>query len=74
VAAERIIIMPGSGVRSTNIEGLIELSGAVEFHTSAGKMRESGMEFRNLDMEESLQWLVPDGNEIDLIKKILSNR
>ena len=74
LAAERIIIMPGSGVRSSNIEGLIELSGAVEFHTSAGKMRETGMEFRNLDMEESLQWHVPDGNEIHLIKTILSNR
>jgi copper homeostasis protein len=74
LAEERIIIMPGSGIRSSNIEGLIELSGAVEFHTSAGMLRESTMEFRNLDIEESLQWQVPDGNEIQLIKKIIYNR
>lgn len=68
---ERIIIMPGSGVRSSNIEGLIELSGAVEFHTSAGMMRDSGMEFKNVDMGENLQWMVPDSNEIRLIKEVL---
>lgn len=73
LADERIIIMPGSGVRSSNIEGLIELSGAVEFHTSAGKMRDSGMEYRNVDMGENLQWQVPDGNEIQAIKQVLFN-
>jgi copper homeostasis protein len=31
----RIIIMPGAGVRSTNIEKLIRETGATEFHTSA---------------------------------------
>jgi copper homeostasis protein len=74
LADERIIIMPGSGVRSSNIEGLIELSGAVEFHTSAGMIRESGMGYRNLDMEETLDWHVADGNQIHQIKNLLSNR
>lgn len=73
LADERIIIMPGSGVRSSNIEGLIELSGAVEFHTSAGMIRESRMGYRNVDMGEKAAWQVVNGNEIDLIKKILSN-
>jgi copper homeostasis protein len=31
----RIIIMPGAGVRSSNIEQLINATGATEFHTSA---------------------------------------
>jgi copper homeostasis protein len=34
-AEGRIIIMPGAGVRSSNIEKLISGTGATEFHTSA---------------------------------------
>ena len=34
-AADRIIIMPGSGVRSDNIVQIAEATGAVEFHSSA---------------------------------------
>ncbi len=34
-ADDRIIIMPGSGVRSENIVQIAEATGAVEFHTSA---------------------------------------
>jgi copper homeostasis protein len=34
-AEERIIIMPGSGVRSDNIVAIAESTGAVEFHSSA---------------------------------------
>lgn len=71
LADERIIIMPGSGVRSSSIKGLIELSGAVEFHTSAGMIMESGMEYRNADMGEKLDWQVVNGNEILAIKQVL---
>jgi copper homeostasis protein len=34
-AAGRIIIMPGAGIRSSNIEKLIKETGATEYHTSA---------------------------------------
>jgi copper homeostasis protein len=34
-SADRITIMPGAGVRSSNIEQLIRETGATEFHTSA---------------------------------------
>jgi copper homeostasis protein len=67
----RIVIMPGSGIRSGNIEGLMELSGATEYHTSAGMMREIGMEYVNAEMKENLQWQVPDGDEILAIKQVL---
>jgi copper homeostasis protein len=73
LADERIIIMPGSGVRSENIEGLIELSGAVEFHTSAGIMKKTEMKFENEDMQEKLEIYLPDGNEVKAIINILSN-
>lgn len=42
-ADERIIIMPGAGVRSSNIEKLILETGATEFHTSARKVVENNV-------------------------------
>jgi len=44
-ADERIIIMPGSGVRKENIKELAEKTGAVEFHSSLRGSKKSGMEF-----------------------------
>lgn len=49
VANGRIIIMPGSGVNSDNIEYLIE-TGATEFHMSGTAPVESKMAFRKLGM------------------------
>ncbi|MDR0349370.1 MAG: copper homeostasis protein CutC [Tannerella sp.] len=46
-AAGRIIIMPGSGVRETNIAQLEAETGAAEFHTSARSIIHSGMLYRN---------------------------
>ena len=47
LAEGEIIIMPGSGVRSTNIEMLVKETGATEFHTTARSYIESGMLYRN---------------------------
>ena len=46
-AGERIIIMPGCGVKESNIAEIARLSGAKEFHFSARESVESGMIFRN---------------------------
>ena len=46
-AGERIIIMPGCGVKESNIAEIARLSGAREFHFSAREPVESGMIFRN---------------------------
>ena len=46
-AGERIIIMPGCGVRENNIAEIARLSSAREFHFSARESVESGMIFRN---------------------------
>ena len=46
-AGDRIIIMPGCGVREDNIAQIARLSGAREFHFSARESVESGMIFRN---------------------------
>lgn len=41
----RIIIMPGSGVRASNVKQLAESTGCKEFHTSLRQLIESKMEF-----------------------------
>ena len=46
-AGDRIIIMPGCGVKESNIAETARLSGAREFHFSAREPVESGMIFRN---------------------------
>ena len=46
-AGDRIISLPGCGVREDNIAELARLSGAREFHFSARESVESGMIFRN---------------------------
>jgi copper homeostasis protein len=52
-ADDRIVIMPGSGVRSANIVSLAEATGAVEFHSSAKVLQASEMEFVNVSMKEN---------------------
>ena len=46
-AGERIIIMPGCGVREDNIARIEAETGAKEFHTSARCVVHSAMEYRN---------------------------
>ena len=46
-AGNRIIIMPGAGIKSTNIEKLIKESGAKEYHGSARKAIANPMQFAN---------------------------
>ena len=45
VASQRIIIMPGSGVRKENIATLAKQTGAREFHSSLRSVSRSNMEF-----------------------------
>jgi copper homeostasis protein len=63
-ADERIIIMPGSGVRSNNIAELAKQTGAVEFHTSARTMISSRMSYMNAAMNEELKTVIADEDEV----------
>lgn len=66
-ANERIIIMPGSGVRAENIVALANQTNALEFHTSARININSKMEFINKSMNEQLTTVAADSNEIERI-------
>jgi copper homeostasis protein len=71
-ADDRIVVMPGAGIRSSNIAALAERTDAREFHTSARVQRVSGMEFVNRAMEEELAVVMADGKEIQLILERLA--
>lgn len=71
-ANEDIIIMPGSGVRSSNILSLARETGATEFHSSARKMMGSYMDYLNQSMNESLEHTIADAEEISKLKSLLT--
>jgi copper homeostasis protein len=71
-ADNRIIIMPGSGIRSENINEIAGKTGALEFHTSARKFIDTKMRYNNIEMKEQLKTVSVDEGEIRKIKKILS--
>jgi copper homeostasis protein len=52
-AGERIIIMPGSGVRKENIKELAEKTGAKEFHSSLRGKNKTKMEFIHPSFSDS---------------------
>ncbi len=68
-AAGRIIIMPGSGIRSENIIEIATTTGATEFHSSAKTFTASEMQYYNPELNESGQLISVDEEEI---KKMIS--
>ncbi|MEP7371959.1 MAG: copper homeostasis protein CutC [Chitinophagaceae bacterium] len=74
-ARERIIIMPGSGVRKENIKMLAEQTGCVEFHSSLRGKVKSGMEFIHpafAGSDESYMNSSVDVNEVIAFRNALS--
>lgn len=63
-ADDRILIMPGSGVRADNIKALADFTGAVELHSSARKLQASAMQFEAKSMDENLAAVSVDEHEI----------
>ncbi len=75
-ADERIIIMPGSGVRKENVKELAEKTGAVEFHSSLRSKTKSPMAFIHpafAESEESYTNPFIDPNEVKAFKKALGD-
>ncbi|KYP14755.1 copper homeostasis protein CutC [Flavihumibacter sp. CACIAM 22H1] len=63
-AKDRIILLPGSGIRSGNIGRLKALTGLEEFHSSARKLTTGAMEYRNPLLTEGAQTWTVDPDEI----------
>ncbi len=63
-ANDRIVILPGSGVRADNIAGIVTATGAKEMHSSARKAMASKMEFNQPTMQENMHYFDVDTVEI----------
>jgi len=63
-AGDRIIIMPGAGVKSSNIEQLIRESGAREFHSSARVVLNNPVTYVNPEVNDYGHVYVADENEV----------
>ncbi|MEQ1554667.1 MAG: copper homeostasis protein CutC [Ferruginibacter sp.] len=72
-ANNRIIIMPGSGVRASNIATIAVNTGAVEFHSSARNIQSTNMKFTAPFMNENLQTVSTDTEEIQNMLLALQN-
>ena len=63
-AAGRIIILPGSGVRSNNCKNILQTTGAKEIHSSARKAIPSQMQFNAPRMNENMVYMGIDEQEV----------
>ncbi len=70
----RISIMPGSGVRASNIMELLHQTGVTEFHSSARNLVPSGMEYQNPAMNENLQSILLNEDEVKQMARLLKSR
>ena len=71
-ADERIIIMPGAGIRSGNIEQLIKKTGATEYHTSARKVIPNNTAYQNSEILDIGNVYVADEEELGRILSIMN--
>ena len=70
----RISIMPGAGVRSSNIKKLVEESGAYEYHTSARKIVPNPMLHSNPAVLDSGNVYMADVEELKTILAIMEQK
>jgi copper homeostasis protein len=75
ISDQRIIIMPGSGVRKENIKMLAEKTGCTEFHSSLRDKTKSLMDFIHPAFKDSTESYMNnsiDPAEVNALKKILN--
>ncbi len=63
-AGDRIIIMPGAGVNSSNILKLKAECGATEFHSSARKIAPNPVTFINKEVSDYGKVYIADEKEV----------
>ena len=71
LAGDRIVIMPGGGVRAESIVDLVKKTGASEFHTAARVTIPSMMQFINPSMREQLTSVAVHSDEIRQMRALL---
>jgi copper homeostasis protein len=69
----RIIIMPGAGIRSSNIDQLIKASGATEYHTSARIALPNPVTYQNPAILDAGNVFIADEQELVKILTIMKS-
>lgn len=69
-ADDRIIIMPGSGVRADNIKMLAEKTGCKEFHSSLRGKKNSAMDFVHPAFAGSAESYMNNAIEVEEVRKL----
>ncbi|MFC4230314.1 copper homeostasis protein CutC [Parasediminibacterium paludis] len=71
LAKDRIIIMPGGGVKSSNMQDLINTINTKEYHASCKKMIPTAMDYINEAMQDDNNETSVDITELQTIKRLL---
>lgn len=71
-AGDSIIIMPGAGVKSSNIEDLKKQTGAKEFHASARKVAGNPLSYINTKVSDYGNVYIADEDEVRLLVQRIS--
>jgi copper homeostasis protein len=69
----RIIIMPGAGIRSSNLEQLIRETGATEYHTSARVLVPDPIAYHNPDVRDAGNIYLANEEELSRIMQVLTS-
>ena len=70
-AGNRIIIMPGAGIKSTNIKKLVQESNATDYHGSARKIAANPVTFINKEVSDYGNVYITDEQEVrDIIAQL----
>ncbi len=72
-AGDRIIIMPGAGVKSSNIAQLRDACGAREFHSSARKIAHNPVTYINREVSDYGNVYIADEAEVQAMISALNN-
>jgi copper homeostasis protein len=75
-AGDRLVVMPGAGVRGHNIAQLVAETGCREFHSSGRTPFPSGMTYRNPNVKMGApgqdEYSIVETNA-DLVRELLAN-
>jgi copper homeostasis protein len=69
-ANDRIVIMPGAGIRPENLRQLIQVTGAKEYHTTAKRTFDSHMLFRDVRTGSEGEEFKTENTDFDIVKEL----
>lgn len=69
-ANDRIVIMPGAGIRPENLKLLMQLTGAKEYHTTAKSTFDGHMHFREVRTGSAQEEFENENTDLSIVKEL----